>query len=148
MKVILTEDVKAVGKKGEIKEVADGFARNSLLKKKVALEATPQNLNYLAKQQENQAKREAEALAEAKAVAEQMKALKVEIKVKAGEGGKLFGAVTNKEVADAISALTGKTIDKRKVEIKVPIKNVGTAVVMVKLHTEVHQEINVSVTAL
>ena len=112
------------------------------------MEATPQNLNVLAKQKENKEKHDAKMLAEAKEIAAKMATINVEIKVKCGEGGRLFGAVTNKEVAEAISALVGKDIDKRKVEIRVAIKNVGSTEVTVKLHTEVHQTINVTVVAL
>ncbi len=125
MKVILLQDVKAQGKAGDIKEVADGYARNFLLNKKLALEATPQNLKHLAAQKQKQAEKAAADLAEAKALAAKIADMTIEIKVKTGEAGRLFGSVTNKEVAEAISAQVGQTLDKRKVEIKEPIKTLG-----------------------
>lgn len=143
MKVILLQDVKALGKRGDIKEVADGYARNFLLNKKLAAEATPQNLKNLAVEQQKQADKAAAELAEAKRLAAELAKLTIEIKVKAGEGGRLFGAVTNKEVAEAISAKVGVDIDKRKVEIKDALKNLGEAEVLVKLHSEVHQKVKI-----
>ena len=147
MKVILLADVKALGKRGEVKQVADGYARNFLLNKKLALEATPQNLKNLAHEQQKQADKAAAELAEAKRLAAEIAKITVEIPVKAGEGGRLFGSVTNKEVADAISAKLGVEIDKRKVEIKDAIKNEGAAEALLKLHTEVHQKVKLNITA-
>ncbi|MBQ2888762.1 MAG: 50S ribosomal protein L9 [Firmicutes bacterium] len=147
MKVILLQDVKALGKRGDIKEVADGYARNFLLNKKVALEATPQNLKNLAHDQKKQAEKAAAELAEAKRLAKIIADTVVEIKVKAGEGGRLFGSVTNKEVAEAISAKVGVEIDKRKVEVKTAIKGIGEAEALVKLHSEVHQKVNLRIVA-
>ena len=134
MKVILLQDVKSQGKAGDIKEVADGYARNFLLNKKLALEATPQNLKNLELQKKKQAEKAAAELAEAKALAAKIADMTVEIKVKTGEAGRLFGSVTNKEVAEAISAQVGQNLDKRKVEIKEPIKNLGQAEALLKLH--------------
>lgn len=147
MKVILLQDVKALGKKGEIKDVADGYGRNFLIGKKLACEATPQNLKNLAVEQKKQADRAAAELAEAKRLAGELASLQIDMPVKAGEGGKLFGSVTNKEVAEAISAKVGAEIDKRRVEIKDPIKALGTAEVTVKLHTEVHQKVRINIVA-
>lgn len=147
MKVILLQDVKALGKKGEIKDVADGYGRNFLIGKKLACEATPQNLKNLAIEQKKQADKAAAELAEAKRLAGELAKLQIDMPVKAGEGGKLFGSVTNKEVADAISAKVGAEIDKRKVEIKDPIKALGVAEVTVKLHSEVHQKVKVNIVA-
>lgn len=147
MKVILLADVKALGKRGEVKQVADGYARNFLLNKKLAVEATPQNLKNLAHEQQKQADKAAAELAEAKRLAAEIAKITVEIPVKAGEGGRLFGSVTNKEVAEAISAKVGVEIDKRKVEIKDAIKNVGAAEALLKLHTEVHQKVKLNITA-
>ncbi len=148
MKVILLQDVKALGKAGDTKDVADGYARNFLLNRKLALEATPQNLKNLALQKQKQAEKAAADLAEAKELAKKIAKMKVEIKVKAGEGGRLFGSVTNKEVADAISAMVGQEIDKRKVEFKDPIKALGEAEALVKLHSEVHQKVSLKIVAL
>ena len=146
MKVILLQDVKSQGKAGDIKEVADGYARNFLLNKKLALEATPQNLKNLELQKKKQAEKAAAELAEA--LAAKIADMTVEIKVKTGEAGRLFGSVTNKEVAEAISAQVGQNLDKRKVEIKEPIKNLGQAEALLKLHTEVHQKVKLNITAL
>lgn len=148
MKVILLQDVKAQGKAGDIKEVADGYARNFLLNKKLALEATPQNLKHLAAQKQKQAEKAAADLAEAKALAAKIAGMTFEIKVKTGEAGRLFGSVTNKEVAEAISAQTGQALDKRKVEIKEQIKTLGEAEALLKLHTEVHQKVKLNIIAL
>ena len=148
MKVILLQDVKAQGKAGDIKEVADGYARNFLLNKKLALEATPQNLKHLEAQKKKQAEKAAAELAEAKALAAKIAGMTIELKVKTGEAGRLFGSVTNKEIADAIAAQCGQELDKRKVEIKEPIKNLGEAEALLKLHPEVHQKVKLNITAL
>ena len=148
MKVILLQDVKSQGKAGDIKEVADGYARNFLLNKKLALEATPQNLKNLELQKKKQAEKAAAELAEAKALAAKIADMTVEIKVKTGEAGRLFGSVTNKEVAEAISAQVGQNLDKRKLENKEPIKNQGQAEALMKLHTEEHQKVKLNITAL
>ena len=143
MKVILLQDVKALGKKGDIKEVADGYGRNVLLAKKLAMEANKSNLNIFENTQKKQAEKAAQELADAQALAEKLKKLDVVLPVKAGEGGRLFGAVTNKEVADVISELVGQEIDKRKVELKDVLKIIGTHDVTIKLHAKVHVEIPV-----
>lgn len=148
MKVILLADVRALGKKGEIKDVADGYGRNFLIGKKLALEATPQNLKHWEADQRKQAAKAAAELAEAKELAAKIKDMIVEVHEKAGEGGKLFGAVTNKEIADALSAKLGVVIDKRKIDMKDPIKALGVAEVSVRLHPEVHQKFRVSVKEL
>ncbi len=145
MKVILLADVRALGKKGEIKDVADGYGRNFLIGRKLALEATPQNLKHLEAEQRKQAARAAAELAEARVLAGKMDDMIVEVFVKAGEGGRLFGAVTNKEVAEALSARLGVAVDKRKIEMKEPVKALGVAEVTVRLHPEVHQKLRVSV---
>lgn len=148
MKVILLTDVKSLGKKGDIKEVAEGYARNFLFAKKLAVEANAKNINQLEHQNKKQAEREAQALADAKALAKKLAGVTVELKAKAGEGGRLFGSVTNKEVAEAIQAMSGCEIDKRKVEIKDTIKTVGEYQVEVKLHPQVHQKVTVKVSAI
>ncbi len=147
MKVILLEDVKALGKRGEVKQVADGYARNFLLNRKLALEATPQNLKNLAHEQKKQADKAAAELAEAQRLAAEVAKITVDIPVKAGEAGRLFGSVTNKEVADAISARLGMELDKRKVEIKEPIKNLGEAEAVLKLYAGVNQKVKLNIVA-
>ena len=147
MKVILLQDVKSLGKKGEQKEVADGYGRNVLLAKKWAVEATKSNVTMLENEKRKQAEKAAQELANAQALAEKLKEIKVVLSVKAGDGGRLFGAVTNKEVADAVSGLVGQDIDKRKVELKDVLKVIGTHTVLFKLHPKVHVEVPVELVA-
>jgi len=148
MKVILLEDVKKVGKKGDIVEVSDAYARNVLLKKKSGVEATSANLNTLKLQKANDAKVAAENLADAKALKEKIEKGSVSLKVKTGEGGKLFGSVSNGQIADALKEQMGIEIDKRKIVIGSPIKNVGDMSVDIKLHPQVKAELSVKVEAL
>ena len=148
MKVILLEDVKSVGKKGEIVEVSDGYARNVLLKKKQGLEATGKNINDLKLQKANQEKVAAENLAAAKELAEKIEKSSITLKVKVGEGGKLFGSISNKEIAEAVKDQLGLEIDKKKALITTPLKNVGTMDVAVKLHTKVTAQLKVNVESL
>lgn len=148
MKVILVDDVKSLGKRGDVKEVSDGYARNFLFKKKLAVEANKQNMNQLAHENKKKAEKAAQDLADAKELAARLEKITVELKVKTGGGEKLFGSVTNKEIADAINAQLNVAVDKRKVEIKDQIKTLGTYTVVAKLHPQVHQEVKVSVVAL
>ena len=148
MKVILKEDVKALGKKGDIKEVADGYARNVLFAKKLAVEATKNNVALLAHEEKREKEREAGKLAEAKAVAKTLDSMIVELGAKCGDAGKLFGSVTNKEIADAIAEKAGMEIDKRKVELKEAIKTLGDYEVVLKLHPQVHQKVTVRIKAI
>lgn len=137
MKVILLEDVKPHGKKGDLIEVSDGFARNVLFKKKQGIEATPENLNNLKLKQQNQKRIEEENLQEAQALAKEMESWKIETSVKAGEGGRVFGSVSSKEIAQAIEEQYQKNIDKKKIQIDDPIKSIGMHEIKIKLHTEV-----------
>ena len=148
MKVILLEDVKSVGKKGEIVEVSDGYARNVLLKKKHAVEATGKNRNDLKLQKANQEKVAAENLAAAKELGEKLEKASVTIKVKVGEGGRLFGSISNKEIAEAVKKQLGYEIDKKKILLTTPLKNVGSMDVAVKLHTKVTANLKVNVESL
>src|SRR5699024_4158000 len=137
MKVIFIEDDEGKGKKGEVKKVSIGYARNYLFKNKLAIEATPGNLKALKKQQEKkQQKKEAEK-EEAVKLKEALSKLTVEIKAKAGEGGRLFGSITNKQIADVLKKEHGYKIDRRKIELDQPIRSLGHTVVPVKLHPEV-----------
>lgn len=147
MKVILLQDVKALGKKGAVKEVAEGYGRNFLLPRKLAVEATTANMKILEKENQRLAEDEAKKLADAKALATRLKEAEIVVKGKAGEGGRLFGSITNKEIADAISAVVGAEIDKRKVELNEAVKALGEYKVMLRLHPQVHQEIVVHVIA-
>ena len=137
MKVILTADVKNVGKKGQIINASDGYARNHLFPKNLAVEATKGNMNALDKKNKAaEAKLEAE-YEEAKALGEKLETIVVKISVKSGVSGKIFGAVTGKEIAQALKQQTGIEIDRRKIVISEPIKSVGETQVSVKLHTRV-----------
>lgn len=145
MKVILLEDVKNQGKKGDVVEVSDGYGRNVLIKKKLGLEATPKNLNDLKLKNEHQAKVDAENLAAAKDLATKMEGWKVETKVKAGEEGKVFGSVSSKEIATAVESQFGEKLDKKKIVLEEPIKTIGVHEVKVKLHPEVTAVLRVNV---
>lgn len=146
MKVILLEDVKSLGKKGQIVNVSDGYARNFVLPKKLGLEATSKNLNDLKLQKANEEKVAKQILDEAKALAEKVEAGKVEVKIKVGEGGRTFGSVSTKEIAIAVKEQMGYDIDKKKIQLKDTIKTLGTHNVPVKLHQKVTAELKVIVT--
>lgn len=145
MKVILLQDVKPHGKKGEIVEVSDSYAKNVLIRKKQALEATPKNLNDLKLQNRHSEKVAKENLAEAKAMAQQMEEWTVETKVKAGVEGKVFGSVSSKEIATAIRNQYDQNVDKKKIILDEPIKSLGTHEVKVRLHPEVTATLRVHV---
>lgn len=146
MKVILLEDVKALGKKGEIVNVSDGYARNCILPKKLGLEATSKNLNDLKLKKANEAKVAQEQLEEAQALAKKIEAEKVKLAIKVGEGGRAFGSVSSKEIATAVKEQLGYDIDKKKIQLKDAIKTLGTHTVPVKLHAKVTAELKVIVT--
>ena len=145
MKVILLEDVKALGKKGQIVNVNDGYARNFILPKKLGLEATGKNLNDLKLQKQNQEKIAQETLDAAKELAKKIESVTVETKIKTGEGGRTFGSVSSKEIAAAAKEQLGLDIDKKKIQMKEAIKNLGTFHVPVKLHPKVTAELKVHV---
>lgn len=146
MKVILLEDVKSLGKKGQIVNVNDGYARNFILPKKLGLEANGKNLNDLKLQKANEEKIAQEQLEAAKELAGRLEAGKVELAIKVGEGGRTFGSVSSKEVAAAVKEQMGCEIDKKKIHLKDAIKTLGTHTVPVKLHTKVTAELKVVVT--
>lgn len=137
MKIILLEDVKALGKKGEVVEVSDGYARNFILPKKLGKEASAGNLSELKDSQAKAARIAAEELEAAKQEAARLEAQTVIIKVKIGENGKTFGAVSSKEIAEDLKVQTGITVDKKKMKLDEPIKAPGTYSVPVKLHRDV-----------
>ena len=145
MKVILLQDVKKLGQKGEILEVAEGYARNFLLPQKLVAHATADTLNQLQLQKTAQANRRQRQLDEAKLLAAQLGKVEVKVKAKAGEGGKLFGAITSKDIADGVKSQYGIELDRRKIEIPDAIKNLGQTTVIIKINPEVSAEIRVQV---
>ena len=145
MKIILLEDVKSLGKKGEIVEVSDGYARNFVLPKKLGLEATGKNMNDLKLKKANEAKVAKEQLEAAQAFAAEMEKDQVVVSIKAGEGGRTFGSVSSKEIATAYKEQCGKEIDKKKIILPEPIKSFGVYEVSVKLHSKVTGTLKVHV---
>lgn len=146
MKVILLQDVKSLGKKDDIVEVSDGYARNYVLPKKVGIEATPKNLNDLKLKKDHENKVAAENLAKATELANKMNEEHVTLSIKVGEGGRTFGSVSSKEIAEAMKKQLGHEIDKKKIVLKEPIRSVGTHIVDIKLHTKVTAHMSVKVT--
>ena len=146
MEVILLQDVKTLGKKGQTVKVNDGYARNFILPKKLGIEATARNLNDLKLQKANAEKVAQEQLEAAKALAEEMKDKKITVAVKVGEGGRVFGSVSSKEIAEALKAQLGYDVDKKKILLEGPIKTLGVTNVGIKLHTKVTAQIGVHVT--
>ncbi len=145
MKIILLEDVKSLGKKGQVIEVSDGYARNCILPKKLGLEANSQNMNNLKLQNANKEKIAKENLAKAKEYAEQLSKLTVVVKMKAGEGGRAFGSISSKEIVEEAKKQHGVELDKKKVVLPEPIKNFGSYEISVKLHPEVVAKLMVKV---
>lgn len=145
MKVILLEDVKSLGKKGEVVNVNDGYARNLLFKKNLGIEATKQNLNDLKLQRQNNDKLEAERLEEAKKLAKELEEKEVVLAIKTGSDGRVFGSVSTKEIAEAAKEQLGYELDKKKMHLKDAIKSIGTFHVPVKLHPKVTVELKVVV---
>ena len=145
MKVILLEDVKALGKKGQIVDVSDGYARNAILPKKLGVEATPKNLNDLKLQNQHADKVAQENYENAQALAKQVGMVKVVVKLKAGKDGRTFGSISTKEIAIAAKEQTGLDLDKKKMQLNEAIKNLGTYEVPVKLHPKVTAKLSVHV---
>lgn len=145
MKVILTQDVKKVGKKGDLLEVKDGYARNALLPKGLAVEANAVNLNNRKLEQKAEDKRKQNELDEATKIAESINEKEITLKVKTGEGGKVFGSVTSKEIAEEIQKQFGVKIDKKKIQLKEAIKGLGGQKVAIKLHPNVTATVSVLV---
>lgn len=146
MKVILLKDVKGQGKKGEVKDVAEGYARNFLFKNKLAVEATPGNLKALEAQKRKSAQKEQEQKEKAIKLKDELAELTLEMKAKAGEGGRLFGSITSKQIAEKLEKDYGHKIDRRKIELDEPIRSLGYTTVPVKLHPEVSGSIKIHVT--
>ena len=147
MKVILLEDVKSLGKKGEIVNVNDGYARNFILPKKLGLEATSKSLNDLKLQKQNDEKVAQEKLDAAKALAEEIKEKSITVKIQAGVEGKVFGSISSKEIATEAKKQLNMDIDKKKIVIPDAIKSLGTYNVNIKLHKDVTATLAVKVEA-
>jgi large subunit ribosomal protein L9 len=145
MKVILTQDVKSLGKKGDVVQVAEGYARNYLLPKGLAKEASPANLKNLARENARLEAKKKKELEKAKEIAQNLEGAVINISAKVGEGGRLFGSVTSKEIADQIKNQFDLEIDRRKMELKENIKSLGIYDVRIKLHPEVQVKVKINV---
>ena len=145
MKVILLKDVKGTGKKGEIKEVSDGYARNFLLKKGVAVEANQANMKELDEKSKSKERNALIEYEEAVLLGKQMENVNIQIEVKSGEGGRLFGSITSKEIAEQLKKQKNIDIDKRKILMDEPIRTLGSTLVEIKLHQKVTTKIRVDV---
>lgn len=145
MKVILLEDVKTLGKKGQTVNINDGYARNYVLPKKLGIEATPKNLNDLKLKKANEEKIAKEIYEKALAFAEDIKEKFVTVKMKTGEGGRTFGSVSTKEIAQAAKEQLGLDIDKKKLQLQEPIRSLGVTIVPYKVHPKVTAQISVHV---
>lgn len=145
MKVILLEDVRALGKKGEIVNVSDGYAHNLLFTKKLAIEATAKNLNDLKLKQANEERVAAENLAEAQKLAEELSKKSITVSIKVGSGGRAFGSVSSKEIAEAAKAQLGLDLDKKKMVMDAPIRELGVSEVSIRLHPKVTASLKVEV---
>ncbi|MBQ7581312.1 MAG: 50S ribosomal protein L9 [Lachnospiraceae bacterium] len=145
MKVILLQDVKTLGKKGDVVEVSDGYARNFIFPKKLGVEANAKNMNDLKLQKANDERVAAKNLADAQEFAKVLETKEVIVKLKTGEGGKTFGSVSSKEIADEAKAQYDLDIDKKKIQIAEPLKNLGSYEVVVKLHPKVSAKLKVTV---
>ena len=137
MKIILLQDEKKLGKKGDVIEASDGFARNYILPKKIGIEATAKNMNELKLQKANSDKLAREQMEAAKALATELEDKQVVVKIKAGEGGKAFGSVSSKEIATAFKEQHDLELDKKKIQLPESLKNFGTFEVPIKLHPQV-----------
>ncbi len=146
MEIVLLEDVKALGKKGEIVKVNEGYARNFILPKKLGVEANSKNLNDLKLKKANQEKIAAKQLAEAKELGEKLEKASITLSIKAGDNGKAFGSVSGKEISKAIQEQLNLEIDKKKLVLPEPLKTFGTHEVPVKLHRDVTAKLSVKVT--
>lgn len=148
MQIILTQDVKALGKKGEMVNVSDGYARNFILPKKLGVEANAKNLNDLKLQKAAEEKRQKEILEEAKLLGKDIESKTLEVRIKTGEGGRTFGSISSKEISQELKTQYGLDIDKKKLQVNDPIKTLGTHTVPVKLHPQVTAELKVKVVEL
>lgn len=146
MRVIFNQDVKGKGKKGEVKNVSDGYARNYLLKNNLAVEATSGNMKALQAQKNKAEQEEQNEVEEAKRLKEKLENMTLELTAKSGEGGRLFGSITSKQIAEELKKTHQIKIDKRKIELDQPIRALGYTKVPVKIHPEVSGTLNVHIT--
>ncbi len=147
MKIILNKDVKGTGKAGDVVTVSDGYARNMLIPRGLATEATQSNIRQLEKQKAIAAEKKAEEKAAAQELAEKLNKASIKMKIKAGEGGRIFGSITSKDIADAINMQLGMDIDRKKVKLDAPIKQVGQTDVDMRLYQDVNAKIKVIIEA-
>lgn len=145
MKVILKQDVKGLGKKESMVEVSDGYARNFLLPRNLAVEASASNVNVMNTKKEAEKTKKARELADAKALAEKLKAVTVVIRTKAGENGKLFGSITSKDIADKLKSDFKLDVDKKKINLSDALKSLGTTEVEIKVYPEVSAKMTVKI---
>ncbi len=145
MKVILLKDIKGTGRRGDVKQVSDGHARNYLIPKGLAREATKSSLNEHEHHRASEAKRKAEELAAARELAQKIEAIKLTMQSKAGDAGKLFGSITSKEIAEQIEAQHGLVVDKRKIQLEHGIKTLGLSEVAIKIYPTVVATLKVDV---
>lgn len=145
MDIVLLEDVKSLGKKGQLVKVNDGYARNYILPKKLGVEANAKNLNDLKLQKANEERLAAQQLADAKQFAEELKDKSITVSVKAGDGGRIFGSVSTKEITKAAKDQLGLELDKKKMNLTEPIKTLGTTLVPIRLHKDVTAQLAVKV---
>jgi len=148
MKIILLQDEKKLGKKGDIIEASEGYARNYILPKKIGVEATPRNLNDLKLHKANDAKVAQEQLDAAKALAAELETKHVEVSIKTGEGGKTFGSVSTKEIATAAKEQLGLELDKKKIVLPEPLKSIGSYEISIRLHQQVTGKLTVKVSEM
>jgi large subunit ribosomal protein L9 len=144
MKVIFQKDVKGQGKKGEMKDVSEGYARNFLFPKGLAIEASQSNVKIVQQKKASDEKKKQDEREEATKLAEQLSQTTVQLKAKSGEGGRLFGAITSKQIAEQLAKLNFK-IDKRKIILDEPIRSLGVTEVQIKIYSEIHAELKVHV---
>jgi large subunit ribosomal protein L9 len=146
VKVIFIKDVKGKGNIGDVKDVSVGYAQNFLLKNNLAIEATPANLSKLKGQQKREEKNVAEELADAKLLKDEIEKVTVEMKAKSGEGGRLFGSITSKQIADELGKANGIKVDRRRMELPEPNRSLGFTNIPIKIHQEVTATLKVHVT--
>lgn len=146
MKVILTQDVKSLGKRNQLVDVSDGYAKNFLFKKNLAIEADAKNLNIMKDRMQSDNSKKDREFIEANILKSKLEGKQVKMEVRAGENGKLFGSITTKDIADAIASQYKAEIDKRKIQLDEPVKSIGKSAVVIKIHADVSINIELLIT--